>query len=119
MINEASIAISPKLPLREVDDNVPGLRVFEIVLNSSGTSVAPFKSARFTVDPGCITPVDSHSMREIWVVAAGSGELLYDDQRVPMHTWDVVYLEPPKEHQVLNNGTDQLVVISVWWDAPQ
>src|SRR5690242_4283663 len=87
MIDELSIATAPKLPLHEVEDAAAGLRIFEVMLDSSGTSgmsVAPFKAACFTVEPGCTTPVDSHSVREIWLVTDGSGELMYDGKMVPL-----------------------------------
>ena len=118
MIDEVTIATGPKLPVREVDDAAPGLEIFEVILNSSGTAVAPFKAARFTVEPGCTTPVDSHSMREIWLVTDGSGELIYDGKMVPIRKSDVVYFEPPKPHQVRSDGPGLLAIFSVWWDAP-
>lgn len=117
MIDELRIATDPKLPLREVEDAAAGLQIFEVILDSSGTSVAPFKAACFTVEPGYTTPVDSHSMREIWLVTGGSGELIYDGKIVPIRKSDIVYFEPPKSHQVRNDGTVSLVIFSVWWDA--
>ena len=119
MIDELRITTAPKLPIREVDDAAAGLQIFEVILDSSGTSVAPFKAARFTVEPGCTTPVDSHSMREIWLVTDGSGELIYDGKMVPVRKSDIVYFEPPKPHQVRNDGTASLIIFSVWWDAPE
>ena len=118
MIDEVTIATGPKLPVREIDDAAPGLEIFEVILNSAGTAVAPFKAAHFTVEPGCTTPVDSHSMREIWLVTDGAGELIYDGKMVPVSKSDVVYFEPPKPHQVRNDGPGSLAIFSVWWDAP-
>jgi mannose-6-phosphate isomerase-like protein (cupin superfamily) len=118
MIEQLKIATAPKLPIRELEDAAPGLQIFEVILDSSGTSIAPFKAARFSVEPGCTTPVDSHSMREIWLVIAGSGELIYGGKTVPVSAADIVYFEPPKPHQVRNDGTAPLNIFSVWWDAP-
>jgi mannose-6-phosphate isomerase-like protein (cupin superfamily) len=118
MIEEPRIATDPRLPLREVEDAAAGLRILEVMLDSSGTSVAPFKAACFSVEPGYTTPVDSHSMREIWLVTGGSGELIYDGKTTSIRKSDIVYFEPPKPHQVRNDGSDSLVIFSVWWDAP-
>lgn len=118
MIDELRITTGPKLPLREVEDAADGLQILEVILESAGRSVAPFKAACFSVEPGHTTPVDSHSMREIWLVTEGAGELIYDGKETSIRKSDIVYFEPPKPHQVRNVGAESLVIFSVWWDAP-
>jgi quercetin dioxygenase-like cupin family protein len=94
------------------DPSVPsGLGWHEIDLGG-----APFKLARFTVEPGCSTPLDSHAVSEVWFVARGAGELRYDgDQLIRIAEGDAVFLEPPRTHQVFNDGHDTLVVHSIYW----
>lgn len=96
-------------------EQFPGMEVFEIDLSRSGKSLSPFKASRFTVDPDFTSPVDSHAVQEMWMVAQGEGELYYDDQAIRIHASDVIYLEPPKPHQVKNVGAETLVIYSVWW----
>jgi mannose-6-phosphate isomerase-like protein (cupin superfamily) len=105
---------SPKLSLLSAEE-FSGMRVFEIELFKSGSQIAPFKASRFTVEPGCSSPEDRHEVREIWMVAEGEGELIYDDQTVRISAADVLYFESHKSHLVNNDGDMPLVIYSVWW----
>ena len=116
MVNESVVKISPKLSFHDVEDTGEGMKVFEFKLNPSGTTLAPFKGSRFTVEPNCSTPVDSHAVHEMWMVAEGEGELIYDNQKFRISTSDVIYLEPPKQHLVKNDGTKPMVIFSIWWN---
>lgn len=75
-----------------------------------------FTLARLTVEPGCATPVDSHAVDEVWIVAKGSGELRYDGvEGIRLGEGDAVRFVPPRTHQLLNDGPDTMVVHSVYW----
>ena len=77
---------------------------------------APVKLARLTVEPGYTTPIDSHAVTEVWVVARGSGELRYDGvDGIRLSEGDAVRFEPPRTHQLFNDGPDTMVVHSVYW----
>lgn len=77
---------------------------------------APFTLARLTVEPGHATPVDSHAVAEVWVVARGSGELRYDGaEGIRITEGDAVHLTPPRTHQLVNDGPETMVVHSVYW----
>lgn len=89
--------------------------VHEVQLDSVGTTVVPFKASCFIVQPGCVSPVDTHAVHEIWMLAQGEGELMYDGESSVLHPKEFIYLEPPKKHQVRNTGTEPLVIFSVWW----
>jgi mannose-6-phosphate isomerase-like protein (cupin superfamily) len=104
----------PKLPFLPPEE-FPGMKVFEIDLMKSGVPIAPFKASRFAVEPNCSSPVDSHEVHEIWMVAEGEGELLYDNQSVRIKAADVLYFEPYKSHQIKNDGGVPIVVCSIWW----
>ena len=99
------------------EDAAEGIRVFEIMKDAADKMSAPFKMARFTVEPNCASPVDSHAVHEIWMIAQGTGELIYDGRKVRISAPDLLYFEPPKTHLVRNDGTESLVVFSVWWNA--
>lgn len=105
----------PRLPFLPPEQYGAGMIVSEIRLGPPGGADAPFNASRFTVEPGCASPVDSHAVREIWMVAEGSGELVYDGRSVRLEAGDVFYFEPPKPHQVRNDGALTLVIFSVWW----
>lgn len=107
----------PQLSFLAPEQAGAGMLVHEIDLIGQGGPRAPFKASRFTVEPGCVSPPDSHAVREIWMVAEGEGELLYDDRPVRIKAADVVYFEPHKTHQVKNDGARTLVVYSVWWSG--
>ncbi|GIJ51789.1 hypothetical protein Val02_86750 [Virgisporangium aliadipatigenens] len=77
---------------------------------------APFTVARLSVAPGCTTPIDSHAVTEVWVVARGSGELRYDGAAgIRLTEGDAVRFVPPRTHQLVNDGTETMVVHSVYW----
>jgi len=106
----------PKVTL--LDSFACGLGVWAnmIDLERENASVAPFSAARFTVEPGFTSDVDSHPMHEIWMIAAGEGLLTYDDRQVRIGPSEVLYFEPPKPHFVKNDGIETMVVFSVWWN---
>jgi mannose-6-phosphate isomerase-like protein (cupin superfamily) len=91
------------------------MSVHEVRLDSVGTGVIPFKASYFVVQPGCFSPVDTHAVHEMWMVAQGEGELIYDGDLSSLRPLDFINLEPPKEHQVRNTGAGPLIIFSVWW----
>jgi mannose-6-phosphate isomerase-like protein (cupin superfamily) len=104
-----------KLGYKEVEDSGTGMRVTEVDLIGAVSPPAPFKASRFTVEPSGVTPEDSHDVHEIWMIAEGEGELLYDHRPLRVRASDVVYFEPPKTHQLRNDGERTMVVYSIWW----
>ena len=107
----------PYLSFLPPDFSDPGMDVYEIELNPSDIPLAPFKSSRFTVEPGRTSQRDTHSVREMWMVAQGSGELFYDGQSYRLEPGNVVYFDPPKTHQLKNDGTETFMAFSIWWKA--
>lgn len=106
-----SNAMEPLLGMTADASAPAGLGYHEVQVRN-----APFKLARFTVEPGYTTPVDTHAVHEIWFVAGGTGELRYDDDRlIRIAEGDAVYLEPPRTHQVHNDGDSTLVIHSMYW----
>ena len=101
---------APHLSFR-LPENFPGMAVYEANL----IEAAPFQASRWTVEPGCGSPVDSHSVHEIWLVARGSGELHYGGATHRVAAKDIVYFQPPEPHQVFNDGEEMLEIFSIWW----
>jgi mannose-6-phosphate isomerase-like protein (cupin superfamily) len=110
-----SNAMKPVLALTADASAPAGLGYHEVDVHN-----APFNLARFVVEPGYVTPVDSHAVHEIWFVASGAGELRYDgDQLIRIAEGDAVYLEPPRTHEVRNDGDSTLVIHSIYWAGPR
>jgi mannose-6-phosphate isomerase-like protein (cupin superfamily) len=77
----------------------------------------PFRSSRFTIEPGGSSPPDRHSVAEMWIVIEGAGELKYKTRSVELKAGDVVYFEPFSTHMVQNHSDACLKVLSFWWHA--
>ena len=107
----------PKLTYFAPEIAGPGVQMCELKLDPFGDPLAPFKASRDTVEPNCITPIDSHEVREIWFIAKGKGELIYDNRSLRIRSGDVVYFEPNKTHQLRNDGEDMIVFYSIWWGS--
>jgi len=91
------------------------MRLWDMHLDNVQLPGSAFGLARFTLGPGCTSPVDSHQSHEIWLVVSGQGELIYNGQVQPLEQNVACYLEPTKEHQVRNTGDQDFTAISVWW----
>lgn len=116
MNQKADVLQLPKLSLLASEEELPpGLGWAEVCLVRSGVTLAPFKVARFSIEPGFASPLDSHAVHEIWIITAGEGELLYDNQSTRLRAGEVVYYIPHKTHQVRNDSTETLVMYSIWW----
>jgi mannose-6-phosphate isomerase-like protein (cupin superfamily) len=107
--------ISPKLSFLPPEEYGAGMSVHEVRFDSIRATAIPFKSSYFVVQPGCQSPVDTHSVHEIWMLAQGEGELIYDGESSPLLPLDFIYLEPPKKHEVRNTGAEPLIIFSIWW----
>lgn len=78
--------------------------------------IAPFKGSKFIVYPGQTSPLDVHDVIECWFVASGSGIVTYGGiQKEMIKPGDVLYFQPQQSHEVWNNGTENLLIFSVWW----
>lgn len=115
MIDNHSSDRLPKLSFSAPETVGTGIEVHELELAPFGIALAPFKANRSTVEPDCSSPVDSHLVREMWFIAQGEGELVYDNRSVRIRAGDACYFEPLKAHSVRNDGTETLVVFSIWW----
>jgi mannose-6-phosphate isomerase-like protein (cupin superfamily) len=105
---------SPRLPFGAEEVSDTGMRMAELGV-PPGT---PFNGSHWTVEPGGSSPVDVHAVDEIWMVASGEGELVYDgSERIPLRAGEVVHFAPMRSHEVINHGAVPLSVFSVWWQG--
>ena len=61
-----------RLAYMEPESSESGMKLQELDAYRHGF---PFKSSRFTIEPGGISPLDKHSVAELWIVIEGIGEL--------------------------------------------
>lgn len=100
------------LAYMEPECSEPGMKLQELDLCRRQF---PFKSSRFTVEPGGNSPPDKHSVAEMWIIVEGTGELIYDEKSHQVKAGDAVYFEPFHTHLIRNHSSQALKVLSFWW----
>jgi len=116
-MSETLQARDPRVGFMPAETSDTGMRVDPFDLAAAVPAGVPFKGSYWTVEAGGSSPVDVHGVHEMWLVAQGAGELLYDGLAMRIQAGDVMYFEPHKTHEVRNDGTATLAVFSVWWPS--
>jgi mannose-6-phosphate isomerase-like protein (cupin superfamily) len=70
--------------------------------------VSSFELWLETVAPGSGTPVHRHQCEEVFVVLRGSGQLTLAGRNYPFGPDTTLIVPPETDHQVINNGSDDL-----------
>jgi mannose-6-phosphate isomerase-like protein (cupin superfamily) len=78
---------------------------------------APFEGSWCVVEPGGESGPHAHDEFEIWVAVTGSAEIVAGQRRCAFTAGDIAYFVPGETHQVVNAGTDDFEMYSLWWDA--
>lgn len=105
-----------KLNKQELQEISPGVTVEEIIFSYDGIRLAPFKSSVFTIHPKSISPIDSHQVKECWIVIDGKGVLTCNNKKDVINTKDVIYFDSLETHTVSNPYEEVLKIISIWWE---
>ena len=63
------------------------------------------------VPPGSRMDLHDHEAEEVYVIQAGTGEMLTDDGTRHVGPGDFVYLPPWARHGIVNTGTEMLTVL--------
>jgi mannose-6-phosphate isomerase-like protein (cupin superfamily) len=79
--------------------------------------VAPVEMSHWSLAPGADSGDDQHQVREIWLIAAGSGVMTCGGTTIEVAAGDAVSIEPMRVHSLRNTGTGRIEVFSVWWAA--
>lgn len=75
-----------------------------------------FAQARFA--PGQISPGHAHQdMCEVFFVQAGAGVMLVDNKEYPLLPGNCIAIEPGEVHEIINNGSDELVLTYFGWQV--
>jgi mannose-6-phosphate isomerase-like protein (cupin superfamily) len=109
---------SPHLPLLPPRSSAQGVEVMELDFDASPAKRRPFSASRFTLEPGSRSRLDRHAAHECWMIAAGSGTLVFEERSVPIRSGEVCYFPPFASHQAYNDGSGRLEIFSVWWSDP-
>lgn len=110
---EPDTSSEPFLPFRPPEDREYGwISLFSEERKPDGM---PFLYSRFVVLPGRTSRRDQHEVEEMWVILSGTGKLLLDSSEFEVKPGDVVHFASKLSHQVVNQSSAQMEVISIWW----
>lgn len=110
---------NPKLPFLAPQANMPGTTFFPLHIMKNGAALTPFNCGLFILEPGSISKPDQHELREVWIIAKGSGLLYYDTQEVRIAAGDFLFFESFKMHKVHNDTNRKLVIHAIYWPPVQ
>lgn len=75
----------------------------------------PFEGAWCVVSPGTTSAPHAHHEREIFFFFGGTGTVRVGDEKAPVSYGNEVHIRPGVDHEVTNDGTDDLVYLSIWF----
>jgi mannose-6-phosphate isomerase-like protein (cupin superfamily) len=87
---------------------------FDIANLGPGRS-APFEMSLFRIEPQCESTPEAHDDAELWLVAAGVGQMFCGERVLDVYPGRVISIDPGVTHKVVNTGDVALQIFSVWW----
>lgn len=57
-------------------------------------------------------PVHDHEPEQVYYIIRGTGLMIIDDEREPVHAGDAIYIPSNKKHGIINVGTETLEYLS-------
>ena len=100
-----------KLSEREPFVTLDGSEIRELAGVPSGNA-AHQSLAQATVPPGARTEAHFHRRsEEIYYFTSGAGRMILGDEEADVHAGDCVVIAPGLEHQLLNDGSEPLVLL--------
>lgn len=109
--------LSPKAPFDPQQKMAEGIVLENVKINHFGEQFAPFKTSRFSIEPGCSSGCDQHVVRELWIIGEGQGVLTYDGLDMEVKKNEFLFFDTNKSHSILNTGPKPLHIFSIWWPA--
>jgi mannose-6-phosphate isomerase-like protein (cupin superfamily) len=86
-----------------------------MLLRCFDAPVAPVDLSHWRLEAGADSGDDLHSVRELWLIAAGRGEMTCGGRSLDVAAGDVVSIEPHQPHRLRNTGDGPVEVFSIWW----
>jgi mannose-6-phosphate isomerase-like protein (cupin superfamily) len=77
---------------------------------------APFEGSWALARPRTRSTLHSHHEHEIFIAVRGTAVIECDGVQTPFLAGDVAFFKPGSEHHLLNDGDDEFMFYSVWWD---
>jgi mannose-6-phosphate isomerase-like protein (cupin superfamily) len=77
---------------------------------------APFESSWALARPRTRSTLHSHHEHEIFIAVRGSAVIECDGDQAPFRAGDIAFFRPGLEHRLLNDGDEEFMFYSVWWD---
>lgn len=77
---------------------------------------APFESSWAVARPHTHSTLHSHHEHEIFIGVRGSAVIECDGKQTPFGAGDIAFFRPGLEHRLLNDGDEEVMFYSVWWD---
>ncbi len=71
-----------------------------------------------TLEPGGETPIHYHDCEEVIVIITGSGRFTIEDRIVEFGPNSTLIIPPDVIHQLVNDGTDEIVLIASFSSTP-
>jgi mannose-6-phosphate isomerase-like protein (cupin superfamily) len=77
---------------------------------------APFESSWALAKPRTRSTLHSHHEHEIFIAVRGSAVIECDGKETQFRAGDVAFFKPGLKHRLLNDGDEEFMFYSVWWD---
>lgn len=75
---------------------------------------AAFKSKVLTIDPGAQISYQSHAKRaEHWIIVAGKGEVVLNDEVIPVRAGSHVFIPVGAKHRIRNTSSEPIEFVEV------
>jgi mannose-6-phosphate isomerase-like protein (cupin superfamily) len=95
----------------EPDYNVLGRRLFPW----PGVESPGWEGAWVVLPAGEVSTAHSHDEAEVFFVVSGTGRLTIDAETRTVSAGDTVFIAPGSSHELVNDGPERVVYISIWW----
>ncbi|MBE3205810.1 MULTISPECIES: cupin domain-containing protein [Parafrankia] len=76
---------------------------------------APAGAGWYSLACGTTTPVETHTVAEVWALLSGRGHAQVGEHTHDVEAGDVVVVPSGAVHALTNTGEERLDFVSVWW----
>ncbi len=83
-----------------------------------GIAAKDWGGAWVKVLPGETSIQHSHEENEVFFIVRGSGVLRHGGEEHRVSFGSSMYMQPGVEHSLTNDGAEDIVFLSMWWDGP-
>ncbi len=77
---------------------------------------APFEGSWALAKPRTRSTLHSHHEHEIFIAIRGDAVIECDGVQTPFRAGDIAHFRPGHQHRLLNDGDEEFMFYSVWWD---